>query len=119
MPTRNIMRPQPDANLIVPNLDRVIPVPTTPSRWIRDFINVVNQKIDVINLFAYLGKERRNFFIIAVVTLNRATFATRFGDLSRCRVDGQFAITGGTPRDIDGTSKFSQCERYPFTNPAT
>ena len=57
MPTGNVVCSQTNADLVVPYLDGVIPEAAAPSWRARDFVDVVDQYVDGVNLASNFLKQ--------------------------------------------------------------
>ena len=80
MPACYIMRTHADTNLVIPNLDRVIPVTPTPGWRCRDLVDIVDEDVDTALFVPYLLHDRGNLIIIEVIALDRVTFTACFFD---------------------------------------
>ena len=97
-------------NLVVPYLDGVIPVATTPCWRRRDLIDIIDQNIDVTCLFTDLPEQCFNLGIITMITLDRTTFATCFIHQSRGCINGALTVSGGSAGYIYSRTLLTQCD---------
>ena len=92
VPAGDVVRAQANAYLVVPDLDRMIPVAAAPGRRAWDLVDVVHQDVDMIDFLANSLEETRNLSIITVVALDRTSLSTGSGDFTRCGVDRAFTV---------------------------
>ena len=78
MPARNVVCSESDPNLIIPNLDWVIPEAAPPSRWAGYFVNVVHEDVDLAGFGRHFLKKCLDFSIIGMVDLGAYTNAAGF-----------------------------------------
>ena len=95
------MGAQSDAYLIIPYLNRVIPITATPRRWIRNLIDVVHQQVYVINLLTNTFEQTGDVCIVPMITLDSPAFTARFRyQPGRC-IDGTLTVTSRPSCDIN------------------
>ena len=104
------MRAQADADLVIPDLNRMVPEAAAPCRRIGNLVDVVDQDVDMVDLLSDARKQRSDVGIVAVVTLNGNAATTGFGDQSRRGIDGALAAAGGATGNEHGAAQFAKRE---------
>ena len=111
------MRTQANSNLILPNLNRVIPITTTPGGWVRNLVDIVNKNVDAIYFSADLGEQRSDIRIVAMIALNGAPFPTGSGNFfCRC-VDGALPFARGAASYVNSTTQLPSANATPLPMP--
>ena len=92
MPACYVVRAQADADLVVPDLDRMIPIATAPGWRIRNRVDIVHKDVDMVDFLSDLLEEHGDLIVVAMVALDRATVTARCVNLAGRRVDRSFSV---------------------------
>ena len=107
MPACDVVRAQADADLVVPDLDRMIPIATAPGWRIRNRIDVVHEDVDMVDFLSDLLEQGGDLIVVSMIALDRATGTARFVDLPCRGVDRSFSVADGSAGQVNRASSFT------------
>lgn len=108
MPTGDIMRPEPDANLVIPYLYGVIPETATPCWWAGNLVDVIDENINFTLLRFNLFEEICYLLILTMIYPDAMTNAASGINRLDTGFYGELALTCSAPGNVDGCTLFSQ-----------